>query len=220
MNEWTNRQVSSVHLPTLTLTTAMCEHNWRWRRCADDECVMQTVVRPGAIYLFLSVRRSGHTGLFPLSVMGMIHSVDSKNRPERRRGSERARFERSGRRTGGGGGGNRGRELTWSDLTPTSRRPSSLLGRFSGLIFRGRPLLICFAFAVPQRSRACCPAPCRAEAIARTQPPTDGQWERLSAALCVQCVPVSRSRPTHHLLLPLAFPYPSHKDVLRLLIGG
>ena len=50
--------------------------------------------RPSRGNLSLSLSRSGHTGLFPLSVMGMIHSVDSKNRPERR---ERARAIRTKR---------------------------------------------------------------------------------------------------------------------------
>ena len=155
--------------------------------------------RPSRGNLSLSLSRSGHTGLFPLSVMGMIHSGDSKNRPER---SARDSNEEDGRRTGGGGGGNRGRELTWSDLTPTSRRPRSLFRPILWINFQRSAIvdLLCFCCPAAQPSLLPCPVQSRGGC---TDAGADGRTNRASVGRVVRAMCTCFAQQAHTIGISL-----------------
>lgn len=66
-----------------------------WGTDADDECVMSVrLPSRGDLRSASSVRPSGHTGLFPLSMRGMNHAADSENREPQLQGRARAQETR------------------------------------------------------------------------------------------------------------------------------
>ena len=72
----------------------MCATDWSRSAvdgAADYECVMTV---PGRSSLSPSGVRATQTGLFPLSVRGMNHSADSKNRQEERARAQRQRRDK------------------------------------------------------------------------------------------------------------------------------